>query len=144
MPSLTELDENWRDRPGAEPPWRSRCPRCHPALRAPSSRRCTSWTPPPANGPPPPGEPPIIGDTPARNPDFTGRDALLAGLAARLSVPSAPPVVLIGLTGVGKTQLAVEYVHRNLDRYDLVWWIPAEQSGLARAALVNLADRLDV
>ena len=57
------------------------------------------------------------------------------------------PVVLLPtaehqLGGVGRTQLAVEYAHRYAGGYDLVWWIPAEQTAGLRAALVGLAHQL--
>ncbi|MEV6494779.1 FxSxx-COOH system tetratricopeptide repeat protein, partial [Actinoplanes sp. NPDC051633] len=57
------------------------------------------------------------------------------------------PVVLLPpsdhqLGGTGRTQLAVEYAYRYADTYELVWWIPAEQTAGMRAALVGLAQRL--
>ena len=45
--------------------------------------------------------------------------------------------------GVGKTELATEYIHRNIDLYDVVWWIRAEHHDRVREALVSLARRLD-
>jgi tetratricopeptide (TPR) repeat protein len=87
----------------------------------------------------------LWGDIPIRNPDFTGRDPLLHQLRDALetkSKASVLPQTLHGLGGVGKTQLAVEYVYRNADRYDIVWWIPAEQVSLVLASLENLADRM--
>ncbi|HEU4426771.1 MAG TPA: FxSxx-COOH system tetratricopeptide repeat protein [Pilimelia sp.] len=87
----------------------------------------------------------LWGDVPIRNPDFTGRDPLLHLLREALeskSKASVLPQTLHGLGGVGKTQLAVEYVYRNADRYDIVWWIPAEQVSLVLASLETLADRM--
>jgi DNA transposition AAA+ family ATPase len=57
--------------------------------------------------------------------------------------PNAP-LVLYGVGGVGKTQLAREYVHRYADLYAVVWWVPAEPAEEARKSLVSLAERLGV
>lgn len=87
----------------------------------------------------------IRGGVPIRNPDFTGREGLLQGLREALeerSKASVLPQTLHGLGGVGKTQLAVEYVYRYWDHYDLIWWISAEQMPLVLASLETLADRL--
>jgi tetratricopeptide (TPR) repeat protein len=88
---------------------------------------------------------PIRGDIPIRNQDFTGREALLKELRRALestNKASVLPRALHGLGGVGKTQLAVEYVYRYGEHYDLIWWIPAEQPTLALNSLSTLCDEL--
>lgn len=85
------------------------------------------------------------GGVPIRNPEFTGREKLMAELREALlrrSKASVLPEALHGLGGVGKTQLAVEYVYRFASQYDLVWWISAEQSPLIRSSLAELGKRL--
>jgi glycosyltransferase involved in cell wall biosynthesis/tetratricopeptide (TPR) repeat protein len=89
----------------------------------------------------------IRGNIPIRNPDFTGRVDLLNALRNALmesSKASVLPRALHGLGGVGKTQLALEYVYQYSDEYDLIWWIPAEQTSLALASLANLCAELGV
>ncbi|MFI5936747.1 FxSxx-COOH system tetratricopeptide repeat protein [Actinoplanes sp. NPDC051494] len=87
---------------------------------------------------------PIRGGLPSRNARFVGREDLLARMRGLLG---NGPVVLLPsadhqLGGTGRTQLAVEYAYRYADTYDLVWWIPAEQTAGMRAALVGLAQEL--
>ena len=48
----------------------------------------------------------------------------------------------VPLGGVGKTQVAVEYVHRFAAQYDLVAWINAEDPQLVPAQLTALAAEL--
>jgi tetratricopeptide (TPR) repeat protein len=116
-----------------------------PSATAGASVRTTKALPRPIQGEEP-DEPRLIwGGVPIRNPDFTGREPLLADLGEALhskSKASVLPQTLHGLGGVGKTQLAVEYVYRNADRYDLVWWISAEQVSRVLASLAALGDRL--
>jgi tetratricopeptide (TPR) repeat protein len=91
--------------------------------------------------------PKVWGDVPQRNPNFTGRSALLEQLHAELSVSrqtAVLPQALHGMGGVGKSQVAIEYVHRHSADYDLVWWISAEQTGQILASLTKLAQRLDL
>lgn len=84
---------------------------------------------------------PIIGSLPERNSHFTGREILLDTMHQHhLEHPNAP-LVLFGLGGVGKTQLAREYVHRYADRYSVLWWVPSDRPEQARASLVSLAER---
>ena len=82
-----------------------------------------------------------------RNRHFTGREAELSELRARLigdGRAATAPQALHGLGGVGKTQLAVQYAYRHARDYDLVWWIPAEDPTLALDALAALAERVGV
>jgi WD40 repeat protein len=76
-----------------------------------------------------------------RNADFVGRDGDLARLRVTLSGPGPVgirPAGLTGMGGIGKTQLAVEYVYRYKDDYpDGIFWIDAAGSlaeGFARLA----------
>ena len=94
-----------------------------------------------------PGKVPSIWNVPARNADFTGRAATLERLRDKLAGGGVTVVVaqaLYGLGGVGKTQLALEYAHRFMADYDLVWWVPSERSEEISVALAELARRLDL
>ncbi|MEU6746547.1 FxSxx-COOH system tetratricopeptide repeat protein [Spirillospora sp. NPDC046719] len=101
--------------------------------------------PPAAGGPEGPAPAPAVrSGLPARNPDFTGRDRLLTAIRAALQDGMAAllPESEFGMGGEGKSNLAVEYAYRHAGDYDLVWWIPAEQTTSARAALAVLARQL--
>jgi tetratricopeptide (TPR) repeat protein len=92
------------------------------------------------------GLPPIWNLPHLRNPNFTGREDLLAQL--RLALTSGQPAALTqaihGLGGVGKTQLAVEYAYRHAAEYDLVWWVRAEEPAALAADYAALAGPLDL
>ena len=97
------------------------------------------------SGPRFPGATPRIWNVPTRNNDFVGRGAILERLRDKLSEGGTAvvlPQALYGLGGVGKTQIALEYAHRFMPNYDLVWWIPAERTDEINLALAELAGRL--
>ncbi len=93
-----------------------------------------------------PGDPPQVwAGVPARNLAFVGRKELLTELRNRFVGVGTVPAhtqVLQGLGGVGKTQLATEYVHRFATSYDLVCWIRCDQPTLLRSGLAALARQL--
>jgi cellulose biosynthesis protein BcsQ len=88
--------------------------------------------------------PMIMGGTPSRNPHFAGRRALLQKLAQTLSSSARDqaPVTLLGLGGIGKSQLAAEYVQEHQGEFGLIWWIPAAADASVRHSLMTLARRL--
>ena len=92
-----------------------------------------------------PGTIPPIWNVPARNADFTGRGATLELLRDKLAGGGRAVVVaqaLYGLGGVGKTQLALEYAHRFMADYDLIWWVPSERAEETSGALADLARKM--
>jgi hypothetical protein len=92
-----------------------------------------------------PGRVPPIWNVAARNVDFTGRAAALERIRDQLAGGGTTGMValaLFGLGGVGKTQLVMEYAHRFMADYDLVWWVPSERSDEVTAALASLAQKM--
>ncbi|MDX3840580.1 FxSxx-COOH system tetratricopeptide repeat protein [Streptomyces europaeiscabiei] len=98
-------------------------------------------------GPSFPARKPTTWNVPPRNVTFTGRalvlDQLRDQLQEGMSVVLPRPQALFGLGGVGKTQVALEYVYRFMADYDLVWWIPAEHNDSVVASLAELGARID-
>jgi tetratricopeptide (TPR) repeat protein len=89
--------------------------------------------------------PAVWGNVPPRNLNFTGRAEPLEWLGERLTAGGTTavlPAALHGLAGIGKTQMAVEYIYRHLPDYDVVWWIQATRPAQIRAGLTELAQRL--
>ncbi|NMO49792.1 tetratricopeptide repeat protein [Actinoplanes sp. TBRC 11911] len=89
--------------------------------------------------------PQVWGNVPPRNPNFTGRVDLLEALHEQFSTERETAVLpesLHGMGGVGKSQVAIEYIHKHRSEYDLIWWIPAEHKSQILSALTELAQRL--
>lgn len=88
--------------------------------------------------------PEVWGGVPRRNTRFTGREALLndAYHVLQQADEGAGVLTLFGMSGVGKTQLAAEYVYRFGSEYDVVWWINAENRSTYRRSLAELATAL--
>ena len=102
---------------------------------APSS---TPYTAPPTA--------PVI-NLPPRNDDFWGRTDAMAQLVTAFGESTTVLVKqrIAGLGGVGKTQLAIEYAHRYMNKYtDAIWWVDAEHAHEARSSLLTLAERLNL
>ncbi|MFJ6543311.1 FxSxx-COOH system tetratricopeptide repeat protein [Streptomyces sp. NPDC091385] len=91
-----------------------------------------------------PESPRIWGNVPQRNRNFTGRETLLERLRERLrgGIAAVLPEALHGMGGVGKSQIAIEYVYRYSRDYRLIWWIPSEQESQIVQSLIELGERI--
>lgn len=82
------------------------------------------------------------------NPFFTGREDLLELLLERLSARReamlTQPQALYGLGGIGKTQVATEFVFRYVDHYSHVFWLKAADRETLVADFVALAQLLEL
>jgi len=80
----------------------------------------------------------------SRNPFFVGREHLLNDLHRGFASQTKPRrrQALIGVGGVGKTAIAVEYAFARHAEYDIVWWIRAETRSMMAIDLGALAARL--
>jgi NB-ARC domain len=89
--------------------------------------------------------PRVWGPVPPRLTDFVGRERWLRELHLLLSSGrQGSPVIIQGLCGIGKTQLAVEYAHRYATMYDLVWWVPCHDAESVHRAMAELRARLEL
>jgi tetratricopeptide (TPR) repeat protein len=93
-----------------------------------------------------PGTEPAILRVNARNDHFTGREEDLRELREQLRASGlavAKPIALHGLGGIGKTQVALEYVHRFYADYDLVWWLECGQPQFIDISLADLETQME-
>ena len=74
------------------------------------------------------------------NPNFTGRVDLLDRLHEALT--SGKYVALTAITGLGKTQLALEYAYRHKADYKIIWWVKSEEPATLAADYADLATKL--
>ncbi len=91
--------------------------------------------------------PALLVNVPMRNTSFVGRQALLRAVEEQLAAQDTAAVLpnaLHGLGGVGKSQLALEYIYTHQRDYRIICWIPAERESLILAALSSLASQLGV
>ncbi len=77
----------------------------------------------------------------ARNRKFTGGEQTLAHLhevlVAQSEEPNTNVVVLYGIGGVGKTQLAIEYAYRKEHDFSSIFWIDCTNSDYARMSMLE-------
>ncbi|OQE26123.1 hypothetical protein PENFLA_c007G06998 [Penicillium flavigenum] len=78
-----------------------------------------------------------------RNKNFTGREGLLSNLARKLEQESdaTTKIAIMGLGGVGKTQLVLELAHRVRERR-AVCWIPVNSMANLQKAYRKVAQGL--
>ncbi|KAF8470742.1 P-loop containing nucleoside triphosphate hydrolase protein [Kalaharituber pfeilii] len=81
-----------------------------------------------------------------RNPDFVGREYLLEQLAHEIGEGRAAmditQVVLHGMGGMGKTQIALEYVYRHRKDYSSAFWINAASEQTTKTSFIQIMEQL--
>src|SRR5262249_21652801 len=86
--------------------------------------------------PPDRGRLPQVWNVPVRVAPFVGRDQPLSALREQLR--RSRIAVVQGMGGAGKTTLVNEYAHRFAARYQLVWWVDAQEAHRIVAQLADL------
>ncbi|MEY9874201.1 tetratricopeptide (TPR) repeat protein [Streptacidiphilus sp. MAP12-33] len=85
-----------------------------------------------------------------RNNAFTGRDDVLERVRTALGAEALQPegpvgtANLYGISGMGKTQIALEYSHRFGAQYDVIWWVSSDELTGVPAAVAGLGERLGI
>ncbi|KAJ6004729.1 hypothetical protein N7540_013098 [Penicillium herquei] len=96
--------------------------------------------------------PPVRPETPpsplstvpfARDPDFVGRDTLLHQIHEKSSVPGSR-IALVGLGGVGKSQLTIEYSYQVRSQSPAKWvfWVHASTEARFEQSFRDIADQI--
>ena len=75
---------------------------------------------------------------------FVGRQEALARLEAGLTSGDSVVVTqaVVGLGGVGKSELALQYAHARRRDYQLTWWLTAEDTAQVEAGVAAMAGWL--
>ncbi|KAF8454044.1 P-loop containing nucleoside triphosphate hydrolase protein [Kalaharituber pfeilii] len=80
-----------------------------------------------------------------RNSDFVGREHLLEQLKQKIEGATTKKVILVvlyGMGGVGKTQLALEYAYRHHGDYSAVFWINAASEQTMKLGFTSIMQQL--
>ncbi|SHJ79056.1 Tetratricopeptide repeat-containing protein [Nocardiopsis flavescens] len=82
---------------------------------------------------------------PRRNPAFVGREVLISALRDKVAAGEHQIITALnGMSGVGKTELAKEYLHRHTEEYDLICWISCLHENQIRQAFLDLAEKIGI
>ncbi|KAJ6000894.1 hypothetical protein N7481_001303 [Penicillium waksmanii] len=82
-----------------------------------------------------------------RDPEFVTRDTLLHQIHDKISVPGGGSrVALVGLGGVGKSQLAIEYSYqvRSISPATWVFWVHASNEARFEQSFRDIADQVKI
>lgn len=83
---------------------------------------------------------------PYRNNHFHYRSGIFEQLTTYLQPGNTSPLLrivgLYGLGGVGKSQVAAEFAHRNYSQYDVILWLKAENESKLKQSIRAYANRL--
>jgi hypothetical protein len=96
--------------------------------------------------PPPAEQLPYRLNVPHRNGNFVGRSQILKQIEDHLSQKNAPLILTAchGLGGVGKTQVALEFVWQHYQQYNGVVWFNAENRDQLQNDYISLGLELNI
>ncbi|KAF3250349.1 hypothetical protein TWF192_005369 [Orbilia oligospora] len=81
-----------------------------------------------------------------KNVDFKGREKILSAMQKHLSeersFETARWLALVGPGGIGKTQIAIEYIHRTQTIYSAIFWISAVDENSIHNSLVDIMTQI--
>lgn len=82
-----------------------------------------------------------------RNHNFCGREKELLAIHEQLQgtksdISNQRIMVVCGLGGIGKTQLAAQYAYNNEGAYTSVWWVNASTTTSLNQGFLSIAQRL--
>lgn len=77
-----------------------------------------------------------------KNAHFTGRDDLIDMIDSEIRSRVSKIIVLYGMGGIGKTQIALEYVHTHYAEYNSVFWVDGTSKETATLGFRSIAQRL--
>ncbi|KAJ8126068.1 hypothetical protein O1611_g7569 [Lasiodiplodia mahajangana] len=80
-------------------------------------------------------------------PIFLGRDDILSDIDSHLQPAKQPKdklaiYAMCGVEGIGKTEIAREYAHRNKDKFDAILWVESESKESLSAGFTRIAVEL--
>lgn len=87
-----------------------------------------------------PGRGSIINNVPLLKPNLVERAALIEQIDQTFRSASTGLCALVGMPGSGKTVLAQQYADANASRYEVIWWLRADQFETDLAALARALD----
>lgn len=76
-----------------------------------------------------------------RNKDFHGRESVLAELEKQL-LTGKKVAVVSGIGGLGKSEVALEFAHRQQMNFDATFWIPANDIAKMRQSFGRIPPQL--
>ena len=85
----------------------------------------------------------IFNNLPERNNKFTGRGKLLENIHKTFKQKEVyfMTQAIVGIGGIGKTEVVKEYAYRHLREYDCIWWVNAETDKTILTSYRNFASR---
>ena len=83
---------------------------------------------------------PQISNLPKNNNLFTGREQEIARINKHFL--NDKTAYIVGMSGIGKTQIMKKYLHTYGKKYDIIWWVEGDKS--IATQMLELAKKLNV